>query len=72
MINITNRLGNANKNHDEISFHTYQNVGIQSLSCISMIPWTAAHQALLSITNSQSLFKLMFTESEMPYNHAIL
>ena len=25
-----------------------------------------------SITNSQSLFKLMFTESEMPYNHAIL
>ena len=72
MINITNRLGNANKNHDEISFHTYQNVGIQSLSCISMISWTAAHQAFLSITNSQSLFKLMFTKSEMPYNHAIL
>ena len=37
-----------------------------------MIPWTAAHQTSLSITNSQSLLKLMSTESVMPSNHLIL
>ena len=35
-------------------------------------PWTAALQASLSITNSQSLLKLMSTESVMPSNHLIL
>ena len=35
-------------------------------------PWTAALQAPLSITNSQSLPKLMSTESVMPSNHLIL
>ena len=37
-----------------------------------MIPWTAAHQASLSITNSRSLLKLMSIESVMPSNHLIL
>ena len=37
-----------------------------------VIPWTAACQASLSITNSQSLLKLMSIESVMPYNHLIL
>ena len=37
-----------------------------------MTPWTAARQASLSITNSQSLLKLMYTESVMPSNHFIL
>ena len=37
-----------------------------------MIPWTAACQASLSITNSQILFKLMSTEPMMPSNHLIL
>ena len=36
------------------------------------IPWTAAHQASLSITNSQSPLKLMSIESVMPSNHLIL
>ena len=36
-----------------------------------MTPWTAASQATLFITNSQCLFKLMYTESEMPRNHLI-
>ena len=36
------------------------------------IPWTAACQASLSITNSQSLLKLMAIESVMPSNHLIL
>ena len=35
-------------------------------------PWTAAHQASLSITSSQSLLKLMSTESVVPSNHPIL
>ena len=37
-----------------------------------MTPWTAACQASLSITNSQSLLKLMSIESEMPSNHLII
>ena len=36
------------------------------------IPWTTAYQASLSITNSQSLLKLMSIESVMPSNHLIL
>ena len=35
-------------------------------------PWTAAHKASLSITNSQSLPKLMSIELVMPSNHLIL
>ena len=37
-----------------------------------MTPWTAARQASLSITNSQSLLKLMSIESVMSSNHLIL
>ena len=47
---------------------------VQSLSRIQLfaIPWTAPRQASLSITNSQSLFKLMSIESVMPSNCLIL
>ena len=47
---------------------------VQWLSCIRLLatPWTAACQASLSITNSQSLLKLMSIESVMPSNHLIL
>ena len=47
---------------------------VHSLSHVRLfvIPWTAAHQASLSITNSQSLLKLMSIESVMPSNHLIL
>ena len=38
----------------------------------SATPWTAAHQASLSITSSQSVFKLMCIESVMSSNHLIL
>ena len=41
-------------------------------SCLTVTPWTAAHQASLSITNYQSLLKLMSIESVMPSNHIIL
>ena len=37
-----------------------------------MTPWTAAHQATLSITNSRSLLKLISIEPMMPSNHLIL
>ena len=38
----------------------------------SVNPWTVARQASLSITNSQSLLKLMSIESVMPSNHLVL
>ena len=46
---------------------------VQSLGHVWLFvtPWTAAHQASLSITNSRSLFKLLSTESVMPSNHLI-
>ena len=46
---------------------------VQSLSRVQLFvtPWTAAHQASLSITNSQSLLKLMCIESVMPSNRLI-
>ena len=47
---------------------------VQSLSRVRLFvtPWTAARQASLSITDSQSLLKFMSTESVMPSNHLIL
>ena len=47
---------------------------VQSLSCVQLFvtPWTAAPQASLSITNSQSLLKLMPIKLVMPSNHLIL
>ena len=49
-------------------------VVVQLLSCVQIFatPWTAAHQASLSITNSQSLLKLMSTKLVIPSNHLIL
>ena len=46
----------------------------QLLSCARLfaVPWAAALQASLSITNSWSLLKLMSIESVMPSNHLIL
>ena len=47
---------------------------VQSLGCLQLFatPWTAAHQASPSITNSQSSLKLMSIKSVMPSNHLIL
>ena len=47
---------------------------VQSLSHVQLFatPWTAAHQASLSISNSWSLLKLMSVKSVMPSNHLIL
>ena len=50
-----------------------QFLSVQSLSHVLLFatPWTAVHQASLSITNSWSLLKLMSIESVMPSNHLI-
>ena len=47
---------------------------VQSLSRVQLFvtPWITARQASLSITNSQSLPKLMSVESVIPSNHLIL
>ena len=47
---------------------------VQSLSCVQLFatPWSAAHQASLSITNAQGLLKCMSIKSVKPSNHLIL
>ena len=55
----------------------YMYVSISSVQLLSLVqlfvtPWTAAHQALLSITNPWSLPKLMSTKSVMPSNRLTL
>ena len=62
-----------------IYFHTHiygicEGRSVQSLSLVQLLvtPWTAAHQASLSITNPQSLLKLMSIQSVMPSNQLIL
>ena len=54
--------------------NTYISQSVQSLSHVRLFatPWTAACQATLSITNSQSLLKLMSIKLVMPSNHFIL
>ena len=52
----------------------FQVSSVQWLSCVRLFatPWTVARQASLSITNSQSLLKLMSIESVIPSSHLIL
>ena len=57
-----------------ISWAEVQFSSVQSLSHVQLLatPWSASPQASLSITNSQSLVRLMSIESVMPFNHLIL
>ena len=57
-----------------ITEHDWAEGSVQSLSRVwpFATPWTAARQAYLSITNSQSLLKLVSIQSVMPSNHLIL
>ena len=52
----------------------YQFSSVQSLSHVQLFvtPWIAAHQASLSITNSQSSLRLTSIESVMPSSHLML
>ena len=63
------------KTHTDIALKIKNRINsVQLLSRVWLFttPWTAAHQASLSITNSRSLPKLMSIESVMPSNHLIL
>ena len=51
--------------------HFWEQLSSIAQSCLTVTPWTAARQASLSITNSQSLLKLMSIELVMPSNHLI-
>ena len=57
---------------DPVFVSAYMDISsVQSLSRVRLFatPWITAHQATLSITNSQSLLKLMSIESVMPSSH---
>ena len=64
------KLTYSRKAHDNIGSF----VVVQSPSHVRLFitSWTAAHQASLSFTISQSLLKLMSTEMVMPSNHLLL
>ena len=71
------RLNNQNEGTQVKMLHRTIYKQFSSLQLLSHVwlfatPWIAAHQASLSITNSQSLTKLMPIESVMPSNHLIL
>ena len=55
-----------------ICFFQFSSVQLLSHVRLFATPWTAAHQASLSITNSRSPPKLMSIESVMPSSHLIL
>ena len=66
---------NPNRTYKNLVFYNDIQDVIQfgcSFMSDSATPWTAARQASLSITNSQSLLKLMSIESVMPSNHLFL
>ena len=54
--------------------YKYNFHSVQLLSRVQLFatPWTTAHQASLSITNSRSLLKLISIESVMPSRHLLL
>ena len=65
-------LNYSDEHQKPLCFHSTAFV-VQSLGCVRLFvtPWTAARQASLSFTVSQSLLKLMSLESVMPSNHVI-
>ena len=69
-------VNNSHPDGYEVAFHSGFDFSLiqfsYSVMSDSVTPWTTAHQASLSITNSQSLHKPKSTESVMPSNHLIL
>ena len=66
--------GYISQGHKESDLTSVQFSAIQSLRCVRLFatPGIAAHQASLSITNSQSSLRLTSIESVMPSSHLIL
>ena len=71
---VLQTMGLQRVRHDQVTEQRVQFISVQLLSHVQLFatPWTAACQASLSITNSQSLLKLMSIESVIPSNHLIL
>ena len=65
-------LGKPQAGPSVSSVHLLSCVRLFTFVQLCQIPWTAACQASLSITNPQSLLKLMCIKSVMPSNHLIL
>ena len=72
-------IGSINEGYTLTAWVTriFKDANVDSVQLLSRVrlfvtPWTATRQASLSITNSQSLLKLMAIESVMPFNHLIL
>ena len=59
---------------DRLNRNMFQFSSVQLLSRVRLFatPWTTAHQASLSITNSRNSLRLMSIESVMPSSHLIL
>ena len=79
MLQVAHTPGPGCLTHPSACAHTLSSFWLQfsSLQLLSPVwlfatPWTAKHQGSLSITNSESLLKLMSIESLMPSNHLIL
>ena len=71
-VNLSYYLGLAESERDtSLKLAQLHAVVVQSLSCVWLFatPWTAAHQASLSISSSWSLLRLMSIESVMPSSH---
>ena len=60
------------QNFRKIGEYLFSSVQSVSRARLFVTPWTAAHHASLSITNSRSLLELMSIESVKPSNHLIL
>ena len=60
--------------HFQISCKNVSVAVVQSLSCVQLFgaPWTAIHQASLSVTISQNWLKLMFIVAPTPTPHHLL
>ena len=66
------KLQTSSHQHKVLLYFLFSSVHWLSHVQIFATPWTVAHHASLSITNSWSLLKLMSIESEMPSTHLIL
>ena len=68
------QCGTRNEDFGEVALYHKHFVFVQSLSHVRLCvtPWTAAPQASLSFTITQSLLKLISTVSVMPSNHLVL
>ena len=69
--NTNNEVADLNPDRSGIALNV---ASVQSLGRVRLLvtPWTAAHQASQSITNSRSLLKFMSIKLVMPSNHLIL